>query len=314
MGVRTNDDPDAVGRPSPGPSSADGDGRGAGSEGRAGGAGSARRSGRTGVNGAAATGGGPASNGRGARATANGSASRAGGGSGRAAEGSGRGPAGGTATGSGTAGHGSTGSTDPAGSLGSVNGSRPGPGDGSAGGSGGSAGTGGPAGGPDSGDAAPADDGTGTAGESADAGPGTGGGPVRSTSRRPPSMTTDTARPEGGGRAAPGDAPAPARQWPLLTVVALVGLGLVIVGADPFADAFRVGTLVIGAALIVAAVLRRILPSVGMLAVRSRFTDMVTYGLLGAAITLLALMAQPEPWLEVPFLERVVEFAIRGKE
>ncbi|MFI6289404.1 DUF3017 domain-containing protein [Streptomyces sp. NPDC051018] len=142
----------------------------------------------------------------------------------------------------------------------------------------------------------------------------TGLGPVRSASRRPPSMTTDTARPEGGGRAAPGDAPAPARQWPLLTVVALVGLGLVIVGADPFADAFRVGTLVIGAALIVGAVLRRTLPSVGMLAVRSRFTDMVTYGVLGTVITLLALMAQPEPWLEVPFLERVVEFAIRGKE
>ncbi|MEU9855952.1 hypothetical protein AB0E19_22000, partial [Streptomyces sp. NPDC047974] len=38
-------------------------------------------------------------------------------------------------------------------------------------------------------------------------------------SRRPPTVTTDTARPEGGGRAAGGDAPAPARQWPLLLVL-----------------------------------------------------------------------------------------------
>ncbi|MER7661311.1 MULTISPECIES: DUF3017 domain-containing protein [unclassified Streptomyces] len=140
--------------------------------------------------------------------------------------------------------------------------------------------------------------------------PGPDGEPVRTT-RRFPSVTTDTARPEGGGRAAPGDAPAPARQWPLLTVLALAGLGLLIVGTDAFADAFRVGTILIGVALITGAVMRRVLPSVGMLAVRSRFTDMVTYGLLGVVITLLALVTQPRPWLDLPFLEDAVHFTVR---
>ncbi|WP_406272323.1 DUF3017 domain-containing protein [Streptomyces sp. NBC_00191] len=133
----------------------------------------------------------------------------------------------------------------------------------------------------------------------------------KAPSRRPPSLTRDTARPEGGGRAAPGDASAPARQWPLLTVLALAGLGLVIVGTDAFGDAFRVGTILIGVALITGAVLRRILPSVGMLAVRSRFTDMVTYGLLGTVIVLIALVTQPNPWLDVPFLEDAVHFTVR---
>ncbi|MEU6057587.1 MULTISPECIES: DUF3017 domain-containing protein [Streptomyces] len=124
-------------------------------------------------------------------------------------------------------------------------------------------------------------------------------------------MTRDTARPEGGGRAAPGDAPAPARQWPLLTVVGLVALGLLVVGFDPFPQAARVGSLLIGAALLTGAVMRRVLPSVGMLAVRSRFTDMATYGLLGTAIVFLALMTQPGPWLEIPLLEKAVRFAVR---
>ncbi|SDM69290.1 DUF3017 domain-containing protein [Streptomyces wuyuanensis] len=130
-------------------------------------------------------------------------------------------------------------------------------------------------------------------------------------SRRPPAVTRDTARPEGGGRAAPGDAPAPARQWPLLTVLGLAALGLLIVGADPFEQAFRVGTVLVGAALLTGASLRRVLPSVGMLAVRSRFTDMVTYGTLGTVIVLLALMVQPRPWLEIPFLEEAVRFTVR---
>ncbi|MEU1277459.1 DUF3017 domain-containing protein [Streptomyces sp. NPDC005805] len=150
----------------------------------------------------------------------------------------------------------------------------------------------------DSGDTADA------AGGDKAAGPGSG-------SRRPPAVTLDTARPEGGGRAAPGDAPAPARQWPLLTVLGATGVGLLIVGTDAFADAFRVGAIVIGVALLTGAVLRRVLPSVGMLAVRSRFTDMITYGVLGGAIVLLALVAQPEPWLDIPILEDAVHFTIR---
>lgn len=129
-------------------------------------------------------------------------------------------------------------------------------------------------------------------------------------SRRPPSVTRDTARPEGGGRAAPGDAPAPARQWPLLTVLGLAALGLLIVGTDAFAQSFRVGTILVGVALLTGAVLRRILPSVGMLAVRSRFTDMVTYGIMGTLIVLLALMVEPGPWLKIPFLEDALHLTI----
>ncbi|MGV9450643.1 DUF3017 domain-containing protein [Streptomyces sp. NPDC003635] len=131
------------------------------------------------------------------------------------------------------------------------------------------------------------------------------GRPRRAT-RRFPLFTRDTARPEGGGRAAPGDAPAPARQWPILLVLVLVGLGLLLTALDTF----RVGTLLIGVALLLGGALRWLLPDVGMLAVRSRFTDIVTYGVLGTAIALLALMVQPDPWLEIPFLKDTLHFTV----
>ncbi|WP_446447111.1 DUF3017 domain-containing protein [Streptomyces bacillaris] len=147
-------------------------------------------------------------------------------------------------------------------------------------------------------------------GERADADP-VGPTAAPRKSRRFPLFTRDTARPEGGGRAASGDAPAPARQWPLLSVISAAGVGLLIVALDPFAEAFRIGIILIGAALIAGAVLRWVVPSVGMLAVRSRFTDLVTYGLMGTLIVLLALVAQPKPWLDVPILEDAVRFTIR---
>ncbi|MER6978264.1 DUF3017 domain-containing protein [Streptomyces carpinensis] len=137
--------------------------------------------------------------------------------------------------------------------------------------------------------------------------PGAEGRPQRGT-RRFPLFTEDTARPEGGGIAAPSDAPAPARQWPLLSVLVMVGLGLLVTALD----AFRVGLLLIGVALLGGAVLRWVLPRVGMLAVRSRFTDIVTYGILGCAIVLLALAAQPKPWLEIPFLDDALHFTVRN--
>jgi hypothetical protein len=119
--------------------------------------------------------------------------------------------------------------------------------------------------------------------------------------------TQDTAPPEGAGRAASREAPAPARQWPLLTVLGGTAAGLVVLAAD----AARVGTLIIGLALIAGAVLRWTLPSVGMLAVRSRFTDMITYGALGTVIVLLTMLAQPDPWLEIPWLEDVFHLMVR---
>ncbi|TXS54033.1 DUF3017 domain-containing protein [Streptomyces sp. uw30] len=133
-------------------------------------------------------------------------------------------------------------------------------------------------------------------------------GRPRRTTRRFPLFTRDTARPEGGGRAASGDLPAPARQWPVLVVLGLVGVGLLVTALD----VFRVGTLLIGGALLAGAVMRWLLPSVGMLAVRSRFTDIVTYGVLGLTIVLLALMAQPKPLLEVPFLKDTLHFTVEN--
>lgn len=133
-------------------------------------------------------------------------------------------------------------------------------------------------------------------------------GRPRRTTRRFPLFTRDTARPEGGGRAASGDAPAPARQWPILAVLLTVGLGLLLTALDQF----RLGTLLVGVALLAGSLLRWLVPDVGMLAVRSRFTDIVTYGGLGLVIVLLALMVQPRPLLEIPFLKDTLHFTVDG--
>ena len=134
-------------------------------------------------------------------------------------------------------------------------------------------------------------------------------GRPRRVTRRFPLFTKDTARPEGGGRAASGDAPAPARQWPVLAVLGLAGLGLLITAFDQF----RLGTLLIGVALLGGGAMRWLLPDVGMLAVRSRFTDIVTYGVLGTVIVLLALMAQPHPLLQIPFLKDTLHFTVTSE-
>jgi hypothetical protein len=72
---------------------------------------------------------------------------------------------------------------------------------------------------------------------------------------------------------------------------------------------FRVGLLIVGCALLAGAVLRGWLPAVGMLAVRSRLTDVLTYGVMGGVVVLLTLMAQPSPWIEVPFFNDVLRFS-----
>ncbi len=63
-------------------------------------------------------------------------------------------------------------------------------------------------------------------------------------------------------------------------MLSAVALGLLLTALD----VFRLGTILIGVALLGGAAMRWALPDVGMLAVRSRFTDMVTYGVLGLAI------------------------------
>jgi hypothetical protein len=147
-------------------------------------------------------------------------------------------------------------------------------------------------------------------GYGAASGGGSGDGPQHrgaAHGRHSPVTGRTVPRPEGGGRAAGKDAPAPARQWPILVVISAAAIGLVVTAAG----AFRAGTIVIGVALLVGAALRWGVTAVGMLAVRSRFTDVITYGLFGVAIVLLALMAQPDPLIRIPFLEDIIHFSVR---
>lgn len=83
-----------------------------------------------------------------------------------------------------------------------------------------------------------------------------------------------------------------ARQWPVVLVLAGVAGGLVVVRA---VDGFRVGTLVVGGFVLVGAWLRAMLPNdrLGVLVVRSRRVDVAALGLLGLAITVLALVVPP---------------------
>ncbi|MFJ6214452.1 DUF3017 domain-containing protein [Streptomyces sp. NPDC092296] len=125
-------------------------------------------------------------------------------------------------------------------------------------------------------------------------------GVVRSRSRRrPPLETTGTLPPEGAAAAAGRSRPL--GQWPISLVTLVVAAGLVLTTSD----GFRVGALAVGGALLLGALLRLLLREVGMLAVRSRFTDVSVLCVLGGAIVLLALMGQPDPWIHIPVLDRV---------
>ena len=77
------------------------------------------------------------------------------------------------------------------------------------------------------------------------------------------------------------------RQLPLLAVLVAVGLGLVVVTFRRW----RLGLVIVGLALIGAAVLRLVLPvrRAGFLAVRSRPVDVVLMAGCGLALTVIAL-------------------------
>lgn len=123
-------------------------------------------------------------------------------------------------------------------------------------------------------------------------------------SRRRPVKTTGTLPPEGSGPAMDRGHTLPIRQWPITLVLAVVGIGLVVTVTTDF----RYGLLVIGGGLVLAAVLRLVVPEVGLLAVRSRFTDILVLLFLGLVIILLALVAQPDPWLQAAVLEDFGKF------
>jgi predicted PurR-regulated permease PerM len=76
------------------------------------------------------------------------------------------------------------------------------------------------------------------------------------------------------------------REWPILLVLTVAATGLVIAA---LAD-FRTGSLVVAIALLLASALRIVLPQrdAGLLAVRRRWVDVLTLGLLGTALGILA--------------------------
>ncbi|MEV8096282.1 DUF3017 domain-containing protein [Kitasatospora sp. NPDC085879] len=120
-------------------------------------------------------------------------------------------------------------------------------------------------------------------------------------SRRRPLKTTGTLPPEGSAAALGRGHSLPVRQWPITLVLAVAGLGLAVIW---FSD-FKIGLLLVGIALLLGAGLRAALPEVGMLAVRSRFTDVGVLAFLGGMIVLLTLVAQPDPWLHLAVLDDI---------
>jgi len=77
------------------------------------------------------------------------------------------------------------------------------------------------------------------------------------------------------------------RQWPLLVVIVAVGVGLLLVAAEQW----RRGLVLMGLALVLAGLLRLLLPlrRIGFLAVRSRPVDVALTAGAGLAVVVIAL-------------------------
>jgi hypothetical protein len=103
----------------------------------------------------------------------------------------------------------------------------------------------------------------------------------------------------GSGAPARGDERPPirggwvGRQWPLLSVL---GLGLVGLGAVAL-DHFRVGCLLLGGAVLLAARARLVVPvrRVGLLVGRSRAFDVGVLTSMGVALVVFAIIVPPPP-------------------
>jgi Protein of unknown function (DUF3017) len=83
------------------------------------------------------------------------------------------------------------------------------------------------------------------------------------------------------------------RQLPLAMVLMVVVVGLVRIMLYHWRD----GTVLLGGALLVAGGLRAVLPGdrIGMIAVRGRAVDVLTYGALGAMVIFVALTIEGGP-------------------
>lgn len=80
-------------------------------------------------------------------------------------------------------------------------------------------------------------------------------------------------------------------QWPLASVLAAMAVSFVIVALDEF----RLGSVLLGASVLLAFALRMFVPEnrIGLLAVRSKRTDLIVLGALGLALTIFALWVPP---------------------
>ena len=80
-------------------------------------------------------------------------------------------------------------------------------------------------------------------------------------------------------------------EWPLAAVLLGVGLGLLVVANNRF----RLGTVIVAASVVLAMVLRAVLSQqrAGLLVVRSRLVDVLTLGVFGVGLTVLALIVPP---------------------
>jgi len=81
------------------------------------------------------------------------------------------------------------------------------------------------------------------------------------------------------------------RQWPLAVVLLGVAASLIVVALDHF----RIGSLMLAGSLVLAFILRLVLPTsqIGMLAVRSRKVDLVVLGALAVVLAVFALWVPP---------------------
>ena len=80
-------------------------------------------------------------------------------------------------------------------------------------------------------------------------------------------------------------------QWPITLVLLGIGVALLMIGTDHF----RRGSIVLSASVMFAMFLRLLLPSsvIGMLAVRTRKTDVIVLGALAIGLTIFTFWVPP---------------------
>lgn len=105
-----------------------------------------------------------------------------------------------------------------------------------------------------------------------------------------------TFTPEGG---ASPRGPGGLREWPAMLVFGCVIVAL----ATAALNGFRIATVLIAGTFVLASVLRLCLQDVGVLAVRSRFTDIAVLMFLGLGVLILGLSI-PEPVIDLPWIPK----------